>query len=109
MTDIKNKNISGYFMILSALIVSVVGLILLTASYEIGAHNSDLAQNMKILEQKFGVSLYDIGSDFTSRDLTELYIVGQNKQKEAHYFSIFFAIIFGMCFMYLLNKREKNK
>lgn len=91
------------------LISAIVFLVILTAKFEIGAHNSDLAQNMRILEEKFGVELADTMSDFSTRDYTEIYILGENQQKESHYQSIFVAMIVGACLMYIAQKVEKKK
>ena len=107
--DKGQKKQIGTNIIIFLLIFSFGALIISTGRFETGAHNSDSGQNMRFLEEKFGLSLYDTMSDFSEINSVDLYIKGENLQKQAYYFSIFIAVMFGFCLQYLLNEKGDKR
>jgi putative Mn2+ efflux pump MntP len=105
----KERNKIKTNVIVVFLILSFVGLIIITERFEAGARSSDLGQNMRFLEEVFETELYDTFSDFSEMSSEELYIWGENLQKKTYYLGLFIAIIFGMCLTGILNELEEKQ
>lgn len=81
-------------------------IIYLSSLFFIGYHNLDLSQNMRYLEEKLDIKLYDLGSDLKLRNSEEGYLLGAKQMITAYYLSLIASFFLG--FNYSLHIRRKK-